>query len=69
MTEALQRAFKQAERLPEQEQQELARVIEQKLADLCWADLLAQPASARFLRELEQEAEDESGLEDLEAAL
>jgi hypothetical protein len=69
MTEALERAFKQAERLPEQEQQELARVIQQALSDMCWEDLLTQPATARFLRELEQEADDESALEDLATTL
>lgn len=69
MTEALARAFKQAERLSEGEQQELAQVIEQALADRRWDDLLNQPASARFLRELEQEANDESALEDLASDL
>ena len=69
MTEALERAFKQAELLSEREQQELAQVIEQALADRRWDDLLNQPASARFLRELEQEADDESALEDLASTL
>ena len=69
MTEALERAFKQAEQLSEREQQALAQVIEQALADRRWDDLLNQPASARFLRELEREANDESALEDLASAL
>lgn len=69
MTEALERAFKQAELLSEREQQELAQVIEQTIADRRWDDLLNQPASARLLRELEHEADDESALEDLASTL
>lgn len=69
MTEALERGFRQAERLSESAQQELAQVIEQTLADRQWDDLLNQPASARFLGELEQEADDESALEDLASTL
>lgn len=68
MTAELERAFKQAERLSEGEQQELAQVIEQALADRRWDDLRKQPASARFLRELEQEADDASALEALTTA-
>jgi hypothetical protein len=44
-------------------------VIEQTLSDMCWEALFKQPTSAKFLRELELEAEDESALEDLATAL
>ena len=69
MTEALAQAFKQVERLSAREQQEIAQMIEQKRADMCWETLWKESASTIFLRALEQEAEDESALEDLEAAL
>jgi tellurite resistance protein len=65
MIEALERVFRQAERLSEQEQRELARIIEQKLSDMRWEELLRRPESAKFLRDLEREAEEESALEDL----
>ncbi len=69
MTEALERAFKQAEQLPEKEQRELAKMIEQTLSEMRWDELLQRPESFRFLRDLEREAEDESALEDLKNAL
>ena len=64
MTEALERAFREAQRLPEREQEEIAALIEQKLADLRWDELFAQPASDQILRELADEArqEDDAGL-------
>ena len=69
MTDALERVFRLAERLPEKEQRELAQMIEQKLADMRWEDLLQLPESNLFLRDLEREAEDQSTLEDLETVL
>jgi len=69
VTEALARAFRQAERLSEKGQQELADPIDRRLSDLRWDALLAKPESRAFLRDLEHEADDESGLEVLEASL
>ena len=68
MVEALQRVFKQAERLPDKEQRELAQAIEQKLADMRWEELLRRSDSTQFLGDLEHEAEDESTLEDIGTA-
>lgn len=64
VTEALERAYKEARRLPEREQREIAELIEQKLADLRWDTLLARPESDELLRELATEAieEDDAGL-------
>jgi histidinol-phosphate/aromatic aminotransferase/cobyric acid decarboxylase-like protein len=64
MTEALERAFKEAQRLPEREQREIAELIEQKLSDTHWDELLARPGSDTLLRELATEAieEDDAGL-------
>lgn len=63
MTGALARVFKQAEELPESAQEELAELIEQKLADMRWEELFATPESDRFLQQLAAEAikEDEAG--------
>lgn len=69
MTGALERVFKQAELLPEDAQLELAGVIEQKLSDLRWEQLFSTPESRAFLRELEQEADDEQDLQDLKTVL
>jgi histidinol-phosphate/aromatic aminotransferase/cobyric acid decarboxylase-like protein len=64
MTEALERAFREAQRLPEREQEEIAALIEQKLADLRWDELFAQPGSDQILRKLAHETcrEDDAGL-------
>lgn len=66
MTEVLARAFRDAQQLPERQQQEIAELIEQKMSDMHWDELLARPESRKFLSDLENEAEDESNLEDLE---
>lgn len=64
MTEALERAFKEAQRLPEREQREVAELIEQKLSDMRWDELFATPESDQLLRERAAEAikEDDAGL-------
>lgn len=63
MTEALEKAFQQAQRLPESQQQEIAELIEQKLADLRWDELYAKPESETLLCRLAAEAieEDDAG--------
>lgn len=62
--EALERAFREAQRLQEREQEEIAALIEQKLADMHWDELFACQESDRLLRELAIEAcgEDDAGL-------
>lgn len=64
MTEALERAFREAQQLPEREQGEIAALVEQKLADIRWDALLARPESDKLLREMAAEAitEDDAGL-------
>lgn len=69
MTGALERVFRQAEQLPEDAQLELAGVIEQKLSDMRWEQLLSTPESGAFLRDLEREADDEQDLQDLKTVL
>lgn len=69
MIEALDKAFKDAQSLPERDQLEIAELIEQKLADMRWDELFVRPESRKFLSDLEKEAEDESGLENLENVL
>lgn len=63
MTEALERAFKRAQQLPEREQREIAALIEQKVSDMQWDELLARPESEALLRDLAAEAieEDNAG--------
>lgn len=61
VTEALERAFNEAQRLPEREQQEIAQLVERKLADLHWGALLARPESDELLREMVTEAIEEDG--------
>jgi hypothetical protein len=64
VTEALERAFKEAQGLPEQEQLEIAALIEQRIAEMRWDKLLAQPQSEAVLRKLAADAiaEDDAGL-------
>lgn len=63
MTEALEKAFRQVELLPEKQQQEIAELIEQKLADMRWDELLGRPESQALLDRLAAEAieEDDAG--------
>jgi hypothetical protein len=64
MTEALERAFGEAQRLPEREHEEIAALIEQKLSDMRWDELLSRPESDQILRPLATEAceGDDAGL-------
>ena len=64
MTEVLERAFREVQRLPEREQREVAAFIEQKLSDMRWDELFTRPESDRLLRELATQAceEDDAGL-------
>ena len=64
MTEALERAFRQAQALPDQEQLEIAELIEQKIADMRWDTLLSRPESEATLHAMATDAmaEDDAGL-------
>ena len=64
MTEALERAFKEAQALPDQEQLEIAELIERKIADMRWEKLLARPESESMLHAMAADAiaEDDAGV-------
>jgi hypothetical protein len=64
VTEALERAFTEAQGLPDQEQLEIADLIEQKIAEMRWDKLLARPQSEAVLNALAADAiaEDDAGL-------
>jgi hypothetical protein len=59
MTEALEKAFQEARRLPEREQQEIAALIGQKLSDLRWDELFARPESDQLLFRLATQTREE----------
>lgn len=65
MTEALERAFKAAQQLPERDQREIAELIEQKLSDIRWDERPAGPESDKLLRQLTAEAIEEDDAGDL----
>lgn len=49
MIEALETAFENARQLPTSQQQEIADLIEQKLADIGWDRMLESPRSVEML--------------------
>lgn len=57
MTQLLEKAFKQAARLPDEGQDEFARLMLAELAsEQRWADLFARPESEDLLEQLADEA-------------
>jgi hypothetical protein len=57
MTQLLEKAFSEAARLPDHEQDEFARLMLAELeAERRWADLLARPESEDLLTRLADEA-------------
>jgi CelD/BcsL family acetyltransferase involved in cellulose biosynthesis len=57
MTQLLKRAFEQASQLPEEEQDEFARLILSELeSEGQWSDLFARPESEDLLERLADEA-------------
>jgi hypothetical protein len=52
MTERLQHVLEQVQQLPDKEQDELASLIEEELAEREWDALLARPGSRAFLKQL-----------------
>ena len=63
MTELLRRVVAQIELLPPEQQDAIAEALQRELEEREWDDLLATPASQRFLDELVAEAlqEDAAG--------
>jgi hypothetical protein len=64
MTKLLEQAFAEASKLPDEDQDSLARqLLEDMAADRRWDELLADPRSSALLAELAAEAiaEDEAG--------
>jgi len=54
--EALEKAFQDAQALPEPQQQQIAELIEQLVADMRWDELLESPKSVKLLDELAAQA-------------
>jgi hypothetical protein len=59
MTERLQSVLTQIEHLPPEEQDQLAAVLEEQLAEHEWEGLLQKPGSRAFLKELVEEGQRE----------
>jgi hypothetical protein len=63
MTETLKQVLARVERLPAEQQDAIAEVIERELEEREWEELVGSPASQRFLEALADEAraEDAAG--------
>lgn len=55
MTERLQSVLTEIMRLPDEEQDRLAAILEEQLAEREWESLLRKPGSSAFLRNLVEE--------------
>ena len=56
MIEALEKAFQDAQALPEPQQQQVADLIEELVADMRWDELLESPKSVKMLDEMAAKA-------------